>query len=352
MGTSGSKPKVIFDLKDRRVEPYYFLMIYSFHEAGFHVVLRHDFMFIANIRKSGHFLFKLPNLTIRFNVSKDINPEDIIITDKEGWYSKNKAQKNIHISFDVYSSKPKHQFFTTIPFFMSPDQYIYGYFRAIKTLRNSEKKMKVFFSGNQNKTSYDNSIFQDFFNLMSRIEVLDTLKNTLTPNEILIIDEKSKWTLMEDSFQNKFVLNQWSWSHDDSENLDARVPNEKWLNVLSESHFFLATPGIRMPLCFNVTEAMSVGTIPIIQYPHYYNPPLQDMVNCIVFKNQEDLMIKMRFVLTLNNVIINVLKNNVTDYYDKHLQLHCLPNRIRKINNEKVTLLINAEQVSYLAHLE
>lgn len=346
------KPKVIFDLKDRRVEPYYFLLVYSFHEAGFNIVLKHSFMFIANIRKLGQFLFKLPQLTIKLEPYRGLNSDDIIITDKMESSTKITAKKKVYISFDVYSSKPKHQSFITMPFFMSPNQYIHGYDRKVESLRNSEKKMKVFFSGNQHKTSYDDAIFKDFFKLMSRIEVLDTLKNTLTPNEILIIDEKSKWTLIEDSFQNKFVLNQWTWSHEYSENLDARVLNEKWLKTLSESHFFLATPGIKMPLCFNVTEAMSVGTIPIIQYPHYYNPPLQDMKNCIVFKNSEDLTRRIRFVLSLSTKKIKELKTNVIDYFDRYLKLESLPKSIKSIDHKNTTLLINATEVSYTSYLE
>ncbi len=346
------KPKVIFDLNDRRVEPYYFLLIYSFHKAGFNVVIRNSFMFIANIRKTGHFLFELPRLIIKLFPYKNIQPEDIIITDKIEKVNKYTAQKKIHISFDVYSSKLKHEAFITMPFFMSPNQYIYGYDKEIKDLRKSERKMKIFFSGNQNKINYTHSIFQDFFKIMNRIEILNTLKNTLTPDEILIINEKKKWTFLEDSFQNKFVLNQWTWSQGNSENLDSRVSTENWLKILSKSHFFLATPGIRMPLCFNVTEAMSVGTIPIIQYPQYYAPPLQDMKNCIVFKNSEDLTEKVRFVLSLSTKAIKELRANVIDYFDRHLQLENLPQSIKAIDDKNSTLLINATEVSYASYLK
>src|SRR5439155_8625137 len=70
---------------------------------------------------------------------------------------------------------------------------------------------------------------------------------------------------------------------------EVRTDTSEWLPLLSKSSFFLCPPGTVMPWCHNLTESMSVGTIPILQYAHMCFPPLEHMKNCLAFSSMEEL---------------------------------------------------------------
>ena len=78
------------------------------------------------------------------------------------------------------------------------------------------------------------------------------------------------------------------------------IPNEKWLDVLAKSEFFVCAPGVIMPLCHNAIESMAVGTIPITNSPDWFFPSLIHLKNCIRFTISEDLLEKIELVLTMN----------------------------------------------------
>ena len=107
-----------------------------------------------------------------------------------------------------------------------------------------------------------------------------------------------------------------------------------------------------MPLCFNVIESMSVSTIPILQYPEYFDPPLEHLKNCIVFSNSEDLLRKIRNILSMSEKEISILKMNVISYYDEFLRIDRLPHMINRLEQYRVNLYINAEEASYQDHLK
>ena len=69
-----------------------------------------------------------------------------------------------------------------------------------------------------------------------------------------------------------------------------RIPRTGWLDALSRADFFVACPGIEMPLCHNLIEAMGRATVPILEHPEFLDPPLQHNLNCLVFRGREELV--------------------------------------------------------------
>src|SRR3990167_5062911 len=59
---------------------------------------------------------------------------------------------------------------------------------------------------------------------------------------------------------------------------------------LSMFDFFLAPPGVQMPLCHNIIEAIAVGTIPFTNYYNWFEVPLEDGKNCIAFNDEKELL--------------------------------------------------------------
>ena len=348
--TNGSSENsVFFDLTDRRVEPYYYILIRSFYEANYTIYLNHSFLFIGSLASSGHHLFELDTLCIKTAFSKKIDSSCWLVSDQLNTHTKHSFAKVLHVNFDVYSPKPSLNCFT-LPYTMSPGQYIGDYHKKLSPLRDSIKTMKIFFSGNQDPKAYNHQIFQNFFKKLNRIEALDHLKNNLNKNEILIITQSKDWSVLNFEFQNKFVLNEWQWSPQHSLNLDSRVKDDLWLETLAKSDFFLAVPGIRMPLCFNIIEAMAVGCIPITQYPEYFNPPLEHEINCLVFDSQSDLLHQVRNALAMPLSDISKMRRNVGQYYDENLSMSKFPAMINSIETNALELYINAEEVSMISH--
>ncbi|MGB5340368.1 MAG: hypothetical protein WBO06_14885, partial [Gammaproteobacteria bacterium] len=112
------------------------------------------------------------------------------------------------------------------------------------------------------------------------------------------------------------------------------------LEAQSKSDFFLCPPGYVMPMCHNVIEAMSVGTIPIINYPEWLNPSLTDMVNCVAFNDKVDLIRKITQLLNLKQEKINKMKTRVIEFYENNLDPAGFVNKLEMNTENEITLLM------------
>jgi hypothetical protein len=113
----------------------------------------------------------------------------------------------------------------------------------------------------------------------------------------------------------------------------------EWLFTLALSDTYLCLPGRCLITCHNVYEAMSVGTIPILQYKNWFNPPLEDGLNCFSFQDEHDIVSVIREVLNTPKVKIEEMRKNVTDYYENHLSEQSLIRRIFNSSNDTLLLL-------------
>lgn len=74
-----------------------------------------------------------------------------------------------------------------------------------------------------------------------------------------------------------------------------------------------------MPMCHNAIEAMAVGTIPLLEYPEYFHPPLQTGVNCIAFQGQSNLLEQVKRIKNMSREEVYQLRKAVISYYEKYL---------------------------------
>lgn len=344
---------VFFDLKDIRLGPYYYSLIFAFHNSGFQIFINNNFWFIGNCTKVAREIFRLSNVKIVYYI-----PEGI--SQLQCWYVhdrfvsrplKGKWLKYIRINTDVYSPKPVGQFYTYMPFPISPHLYVNGIYQKINEFRLLKSNTRVFFSGNLDKEAYKQAIFNDFFKKIDRVTLVDVLIEQLNEDEIIIVESKKDLEKCKLLSKPSFELFNWTWSPKESINLDIRVKNEEWLEKLASSSFFLCAPGIRMPLCFNCVEALSVGTIPILEYPEYFDPPLKHMENAIVFSGKHDLVEKIRLALHMDQVTIDRLSHQAIQYYDKYLHPKAIVEKLNRSKEYNTLLYIHAEQASYDDHL-
>lgn len=166
--------------------------------------------------------------------------------------------------------------------------------------RNSHRQA-ILFAGCQ-KARYGDRWMQQEFGVLSRLEILNTLRERFA--------DRVQESLQQTGSSRPIVL------------LDSRVhsiPASQWLATLASARFFLCCPGGRQPLCHNLIEAMSVGTIPIIEYGDRITPQLRDGENAICFRGTRGLVEAVERIERMSATELSELSQRVALFYDQHL---------------------------------
>ena len=119
-----------------------------------------------------------------------------------------------------------------------------------------------------------------------------------------------------------------------------RVAKSSWLRTLGRCRFFLACPGVDMPLSHNIVEAMSVGCIPLTQYGGFFDPPLRDGHECVAHHG-DDVVERAQTVLTMDPAKIETLRENVVSYYERHLSVDAFRRRVLERPGQTVRVGMN-----------
>lgn len=335
--------KVIFDLNDRRLEPYYFCLLYFFNLIGYQIVLKRNFGFLGSFRRYYKYLMGFENI----GFEKKAVRHSIRIYDGNFLNNRTYYKKNIRINLNAFDKKARRKHDLSLPFPMHPNIYFSESFSKLNHLRDTSRKIKMFFSGNTHRTSYDNEIINNLFRLTNRWKVIEALCSGLSGEEILMLEDSAQLSEHVQKYVNRIVLCRWEWSPLHSVNLKARIENGQWLETLAISDFFVATPGIRMPMCHNVIEAMAVGTIPLLEYSSYFDPGLVDGVNCITFNGADDLLVQTKRILSMSQSEIALMRQNVIQYYEAHLSPEGFCNKIEDNPAEEFDLFLQATNISH-----
>ena len=205
------------------------------------------------------------------------------------------------ISFDVYNHLNSEFVF---PFDIFPINYFKNTFDISKS-QNAQRKHNILFAGNTS-TNYRSSIKLNKFKLIDRVQLFETLKSK----------ESSRFTYYDGIKTPKSDLLIAIWNY---ENINCKIESTNYFQILSNCNFIVAPPGVEMPMCHNLIEAMKVGTIPILQYSSYLYPALTDGHNCLTFNDKSSFLIAIKTALDMNEEFIERMRNNVIEYANNHL---------------------------------
>jgi hypothetical protein len=204
--------------------------------------------------------------------------------------------------------------------------------QRLQQCRASEKKLRVFFSGDtknygRNRIRYPQA-------KLPRLEVINTLLERMGDDVILVKDLSALSELHGSAYTNKCVIVDTSktWIND-----------REWLRNLAKADFFLSPPGIVMPMCHNIIEAMAVGTIPITNYPERFDPKLTPMENCLAFDEKVDLIDIIRHALALSADQIAKMRMNAISHYEAHLRARAFTRVLESHPHRKIIVLIYTE---------
>jgi hypothetical protein len=239
--------------------------------------------------------------------------------------------KAVQVRFDMFSS-----FLTSNPIIMPfPMHPVHSGTTAhdLERLRTRERQLRIFFSGDTN--GYGREWVHYPKTKMPRLPIVNCIKERLSDSLVVVHDISVLDGFKRKGYSRKCVITASS---------EVRTADADWLATLAQADFFLSPPGIVMPMCHNIIEAMAVGTIPITNYPEWLDPHLENMKNCIVFDDCDDLIAKLRQALAMEPHEIVRMRANVIDYHDRHLRPQTFADRVQGSPDKYVPILIYTER--------
>jgi hypothetical protein len=216
-------------------------------------------------------------------------------------------RKRLRVKFDLFSayrwSKPIIMPYAVHP--MHADRVI-G--ESLDELRATSRKVRILFAGDLE--GYKRRWLRYPQDKLSRQEIIATIKERLGEPLRVANSPHELAEIMGSKRADQFVL---------VDNDGARIAWSQWMDMIAQADFFLCPPGIVMPMCHNIIEAMAIGTIPITNYPEWFAPKLEHMKNCIVFDGKDDLLDKIKLALTMSDDQMAALRDNAMRCYEQNL---------------------------------
>ena len=172
--------------------------------------------------------------------------------------------------------------------------------------RSRDQRARIFFSGNQKK-SYANALLSTQFSACNRLALLNHLRSKFDG----LCENLEHWPRQLDCVWKPIII---------GDSRKVAIHPTQWLDALSHFDFFVGCPGVAHPMCHNLTEAMSVGTIPILEHSNRFTPHLVDGKNAVLFSGLRGFEDAIQRVLDMNDATIRHLRRGVIEYYDANLQ--------------------------------
>ncbi len=307
-----------------------FLLLNAFAAAGYRVKL-HDDIRTKDLDKYGRLIYSLDNLALTDALPNDTENWIYLFDKEDRAIGKHPWQKKIRVQYDLFSpywfKMPVIMPFTPHPVHVTPNLK-----QRLEKLRSSKKDIRIFFSGDtkgfkRNRVRYPET-------KLTRSQIVDTTLECMDDRLQVITDVSDLSQTYNGKYLNKCAL---------VDTNVVRVEFKDWLPTLARTEFFLSPPGIVMPMCHNIIEAMAVGAIPITNYPEWFDPNLIHMENCIAFSDQSDLVRKLNQALNMGTVEIARMRANVLEYYKTHLESDTFVRRVESSSDDPLTVLIYTE---------
>lgn len=238
------------------------------------------------------------------------------------------ADKVIEISYDLPGAAGRRLTPDEVfhPILFHPDQINdQAYVRAAALSQHKKRPLTMLFAGNCDPATYDTPQMDSEFGLLNRHELHRLVQALPEDKTVFPKTAQELADLINGAEKNKKPLKKLVWV----DTRDFRIPAAQWFDLISKAGFFLCTPGARYPWCQNLNEAMACGTVPVLQYPHLYNPALQQGGCALSFAGKSDFGTVMQEALTMRESRIKQLSANALQYHEGHLSLGRIVSVIR-----------------------
>ncbi len=307
-----------------------FSLLHVFANSGYRISL-FNYLGDKPLEKYGQMFHTLAGLTLTDSPPAATADSYYLYDQADSALAKLPWRKQIQVRFDLFSpfwfSNP-----IIMPFPMHPMQSGVTH-DDLEALRTSERRVKVFFSGD---TEHYRRVWIRYPKpKLPREAIIRAVMERLADDLILLDDALDLARLYRAGYTNKCAFTASS---------AVRIEFADWLPTLARADFFLSPPGIVMPMCHNITEAMAVGTIPITNYPEWLDPPLRPGHDCLVFDDEDDLIATLKTALAMETGQIATMRAHVLDYYETHLRPEGFVGRIESSPDRNLPILMYTER--------
>jgi hypothetical protein len=316
------RPSVWLDIHDN-YERYTYLLAKLFELEGYQVVMRPNLKFLFSFGE--HYLNHiLTEKIVLFSARKPPNAIAVFSDRISNLHVDNFISKDYFSTIYEEDANSYH-----IPIGLHPTMYGNGLWNS--PIKPTHRKKAVFFAGQFDEFEYKRLRSKGKFNMPDRIHLRNLLKklpNTTFPKS-----------------QQELIANSKDGQIDIVERSNFSVPTTVLRQTIAGYSFFIACPGVAMPISHNIYEAMSVKTIPIIHrdYAQMFHPPLTDYKNAILY-GDHNFTAKMQEVVLMDQKKINEMVAEVTTYYNTNLTPKAI---VRKLMNPRASrYFLNAERAS------
>lgn len=307
-----------------------FSLLHVFAREGYGIAL-HDWLGEAPLEKYGQMIHEITSL--RLTQAPPADPS-------AWWYLYDRPQpdlnrlpwgKRVQVRFDLFApfwrANP-----IIMPFPMHPMQSGLSP-EALERLRRSDRSMRVFFSGD---TEHYRRVWIRYPRVkLPREPLVRAAVAGMGEDLVQVGSATDLAALLAGGPVRKCVFTASS---------QVRIEFANWLPTLARADFFLAPPGIVMPMCHNIIEAMAVGTIPITNYPEWLDPPLRHGRECLVFDDEASLVERLRQPLAMDEAGIASMRAQVLDYYERYLRPDRFVRRLEESTESVQPILMYTER--------
>ena len=300
---------VALDIKEMNFDfdggRYYYYLIKDIFAAGYTPIIKDHYEFLSSFP---HKRYKNPILDLKVWFYHELPKEKValLITDN----TKEPSLDVKTVTLDYKSGKSPCPSSVEIPYCSHPNNLKES--SELLELRAKHPREKtVFFAGAFSRPKYANPILRKKYDLIPKAEAVELILKAIEAGD-LDASQLSIHYRPED-----------------------RIPMDQWMKTIGNSSFFLAFPGVDMPLSHNLIEALSVGTIPILQYNQHLTPALKDGLNCLTYSDEQSLIDTIKTACTLPTERIQKMSEAVTAYYKKNLKLGSFTNALLSQDKKK-----------------
>jgi len=310
--TQSSKPVVFIDLGRNPFGRYLYTFVKMLNIEGYRVCIPKRLLIIYEILSNKYARLLLTDELISFGSPGGYHKDSVIFIP-----SGKLSPDYFRFITDSHPAQSIH-----VAMCQHPLMYRNGYWNA--QISSSPRKNALFMAGNFNPERYSKIERNAFFKVYSRPGVIKEIDRLLLHvrnyNDLLTI-------ITDQSADKKVVLVNIQ---------DYFIPMSDLRQVIARFDFFFALPGVIMPLCHNIVEAMSVGSIPFLQntYAELLIPPLKDSHNCITFNELDDLEEQILRLFLMPDSQKDILRQNVIGYYNKYMTPAALSRRLKNWNKQ------------------
>lgn len=312
---------------------YFYILLKNYQLSGYSIIYPMDFQKFRNLRNSDLYLGLIFKEN-KFLIIKNLPRKDNYIEIKDRDFSAN--------YYKTYFSEGNKEGADSFHVPMSFHPLMYH-----KNIWNLpiEHKIRInslFCFGNFDAVVYK-TLDRSQFNILDRTQLIDVFRKYSQFKSIKSKEElKSNINTPKGS---EFIF---------VEKSNYFLPMEDVRETLSNFRYFLCCPGVFAPLCHNLVESFSVGTVPIIQksYADVVYPNLQHLENAIIFEDLDDLQEKIEhLVFSLSEQEYLKISNNVKEYYNFYMKPKGVVEGINRALGNKI-IYLNASERSIQNYLK